>query len=284
MKKTNWTIQERAQTEINYRKFMKRVLNKYVPLLEKDLYYLLDRYIGNVKRIITSEIGQPEIKYKNKTEKIEPAVKLTLTKEQLWRLRKKVREELELLESEMASKSFPVFLEVANQESIYISNANKLPPLVLSDEPLFVKAIKNNIKLFAKSHTLSQAKWVYKQVKMGIDQGQSLNKIANNIEKRYNTRYVAKRIAHTETFRTSNMASRDTFFEAKIVNAIKWFTTDDELVCPICSELDGREVGREESFWKKGEKVGGVELNYEEGLTPPSHPNCRCWIQPVINK
>jgi hypothetical protein len=47
----------------------------------------------------------------------------------------------------------------------------------------------------------------------------------------------------------------------------RWFTNNDDRVCPICAPLNNTEIGIDESWI-----VDGVE--YEN---PPAHPNCRCW-------
>lgn len=54
--------------------------------------------------------------------------------------------------------------------------------------------------------------------------------------------------------------------EWKDVPVVKiWTTNNDFLVCPICEELDGKEVEIDEPFAK-------------DIFIPPAHPGCRCWI------
>jgi len=54
--------------------------------------------------------------------------------------------------------------------------------------------------------------------------------------------------------------------EWKDVPVIKiWTTNNDFLVCPLCRELDGKEVEIDEHFSK-------------DIFIPPAHPGCRCWI------
>jgi SPP1 gp7 family putative phage head morphogenesis protein len=54
--------------------------------------------------------------------------------------------------------------------------------------------------------------------------------------------------------------------EWKDVPVVKiWTTNQDFLVCPICRELDGKEVEIDEPFAK-------------DIFLPPAHPGCRCWI------
>lgn len=64
----------------------------------------------------------------------------------------------------------------------------------------------------------------------------------------------------TRIYATGNAAA----WEASgVVRAVTWRTTNDALVCPICGPLADTEV----DF---------------DGELPPAHPNCRCWISPVV--
>ena len=47
-----------------------------------------------------------------------------------------------------------------------------------------------------------------------------------------------------------------------------WFTNNDDLVCPVCGQLNGAEVGADDPF----KLADGTEVD-----DPPAHPNCRCW-------
>lgn len=48
-----------------------------------------------------------------------------------------------------------------------------------------------------------------------------------------------------------------------------WFTNADDRVCSICGPMDGQDVDLDGVFY------GGDGEKYTE---PPTHPNCRCWI------
>lgn len=64
----------------------------------------------------------------------------------------------------------------------------------------------------------------------------------------------------TRLYATGNAAAWEA---SSVVTAMEWRTAMDDLVCPICGPLADTEV------------AFGGEL-------PPAHPNCRCWVVPVV--
>lgn len=89
----------------------------------------------------------------------------------------------------------------------------------------------------------------------------------------------AKRIAITEATRVYAEGSKwawlgaatDLRYEQAFgILASRWQTARDDLVCPICAPLNGRQVLLNEEF----PVPGGI---------PPAHPGCRCWITPIKN-
>ena len=77
----------------------------------------------------------------------------------------------------------------------------------------------------------------------------------------------ASLIASTEVTRAFAEANRIAYDESGVVTAYQWQTAADERVCPICGPLHGKQA-------QKGQRFNG--------LFPPAHPNCRCWISPVV--
>lgn len=79
----------------------------------------------------------------------------------------------------------------------------------------------------------------------------------------------ASMIATTEITRAyaegNQQAGLDLQAEYPGVRVVKmWFTNNDDLVCPICGPLDGKQVE--------------LRAEFAPGLNnPPAHPNCRCW-------
>lgn len=76
----------------------------------------------------------------------------------------------------------------------------------------------------------------------------------------------AKMIAQTETTRVFAQANREAFESTGLVEEVVWQAANDELVCPICGELNGTHLG-----------VGDADS------FPPAHINCRCYVLPVVS-
>lgn len=77
----------------------------------------------------------------------------------------------------------------------------------------------------------------------------------------------AERIAVTEVTRVFAQGNQAAWESTGIVNSTVWMTAQDDLVCPICGELDGTHVG-----------IGDIDAS------PPAHVNCRCWLQPEVDE
>lgn len=75
----------------------------------------------------------------------------------------------------------------------------------------------------------------------------------------------AKMVAATEVTRLYAAGNRAAWAASGVVSGYRWQTARDERVCPICGPLHGEEYDQEDT----------------EHL-PPAHPNCRCWIVPVV--
>lgn len=71
--------------------------------------------------------------------------------------------------------------------------------------------------------------------------------------------------AVTEVTRLYAQGNAAAWEASDVVSGMTWKTANDELVCPICGPLADTDV----AF---GDDV------------PPAHPNCRCWIVPVVKK
>jgi SPP1 gp7 family putative phage head morphogenesis protein len=87
----------------------------------------------------------------------------------------------------------------------------------------------------------------------------------------------ARMIAVTETTRAYAEGNIAAWQDSGFVKGKRWMTTKDDIVCPICSPLDGMVVELDSNGFTTA--VDGF------GLTaPPAHVSCRCWLQPFVEE
>jgi SPP1 gp7 family putative phage head morphogenesis protein len=109
-----------------------------------------------------------------------------------------------------------------------------------------------------------------------VSSGKPLEDLVAEIEPMFGS-VRAELIATTEVTKAFAEGNLATWRESGVVSGKRWMTAEDELVCPICSPLDGMVVELDENGFTTEE--GGV------GLTaPPAHPNCRCYLQPFVEE
>jgi SPP1 gp7 family putative phage head morphogenesis protein len=92
-------------------------------------------------------------------------------------------------------------------------------------------------------------------------------KLAGNVAR-------ANAIAVTEVTRAYS-AGQQAAYVRNGVKRWKWLTGRDELVCPRCGPLNGKIVEIGQAF--------GVDAKGKEIIEPPFHPNCRCYVAPVVD-
>ena len=102
-----------------------------------------------------------------------------------------------------------------------------------------------------------------KAIQANIETGAPLRTLIKDIEPLFG-KARAKVIASTEVTRLYAEGNSEAYASAG-VEEVEWRTVNDALVDPICDALAGQRSS-----------VGG-------GETPPAHPNCRCWLAPVVS-
>ncbi len=113
-------------------------------------------------------------------------------------------------------------------------------------------------------------KFVTDEITAWMESGQPIGALIDSLAPMFGpTR--ADMIATTEVTRAYAEGNTATWKASGVVTARRWMTAEDELVCPICGDLDGEEAGFDEQF---GNEYDG----------PPAHPRCRCYIQPVVRE
>jgi len=145
---------------------------------------------------------------------------------------------------------------------------------ILADEATEA-ALADGISKMAKSYnetTLTQLQSVLTE-KLTQPGGTNLGELTNAVDGVYDfaDSRRAGLIAKTESFRAANSANRAAWAQSGVVKSLKWYTAEDDRVCPECQDLDGKVVSIDDTFFTD---------DYSDGSTPPLHPDCRCYIRP----
>lgn len=101
--------------------------------------------------------------------------------------------------------------------------------------------------------------------------------------------YRAERIGRTEVAYAQGFADIEAWQQSGVVTGKQWYTAMDEHVCPYCSDMDGKELDLETTFFDKGDThtvdtdKGSQTMNisYTNIDSPPLHNNCRCVLLPI---
>lgn len=138
----------------------------------------------------------------------------------------------------------------------------------------------------AKSYNTTTANLLTKTLNEGIDGGEDLTALTERVRQLYefSDRVRAERVAKTEAFYIANEGSREAYRQSGVVKSMRWYTAEDERVCPFCGPLDGKVIGVNEAFYQKGDVLEAegktLTLDYRTINVPPLHTSCRCFIRP----
>ncbi|WP_027725436.1 minor capsid protein [Tuberibacillus calidus] len=103
---------------------------------------------------------------------------------------------------------------------------------------------------------------------LGIQNGDSLDKIARAINKLFNVKaYQSLRLIRTESARVITQAQEKLYRDSGVTEKVKWLATLDAKTDSECRELDG--------------KIFDIDDPYKPKI--PKHPNCRCCYVPVLD-
>ncbi|MCG6796357.1 minor capsid protein [Geobacillus sp. YHL] len=102
---------------------------------------------------------------------------------------------------------------------------------------------------------------------LGIQQGESIDKIAKRIDKQFNSKaFQSKRLILTELSRVVSSAQEKIYRDSGIVQKVQWVATLEGNTCEQCARLDGKQF----------------DIDDQTKPSPPRHPNCRCCLIPII--
>jgi hypothetical protein len=121
---------------------------------------------------------------------------------------------------------------------------------------------------WARQHGDEVARRIYQTTEDGVgdavadfyEQSLNMGQLREKLGRWFSTRRAAT-IATTETTRAAVEGERELVRELGaqgIIMAEIWQTNNDELVCPQCGPRHNQQI--------------------MDGIYPPLHPNCRCWI------
>ncbi len=147
---------------------------------------------------------------------------------------------------------------------------------------------KNTIR-FSKDVNVKTNEALRKTLAEGIIAKESINKLTKRVENVFAQAkgYRAQRIARTETARTANFATVESYRQSGVVAGKQWLTAFDERTCEWCVPMNGKIVSLEEDFFKKGDVFvgrdgGKLPLDYTNVGYPPLHVNCRCTLVSIL--
>jgi SPP1 gp7 family putative phage head morphogenesis protein len=111
------------------------------------------------------------------------------------------------------------------------------------------------------------------EIRDGLVQGDSVREMTKRVNDVFDNAetYRAERIAQTEVSRAVHTGQKIAAVESGLVKGFKLLLSDD--ACPICQELDGKEIGLNDKF-NEGDDYDDSPL--------PVHPNCRCSMTELL--
>lgn len=127
-------------------------------------------------------------------------------------------------------------------------------------ENLLIRSVDNTTK-----------DWLAAMIKEGLDNQLTVSEMRDMIETEAKgmTKHRAETIARTEIANVMSQTELESYRRAGYKKK-RWRTSRDDRVCPICAPADNEEV-----------PVGSL---FSTGTdAPPAHPNCRCFIQAVLD-
>jgi HK97 family phage portal protein len=204
-----------------------------------------------------------------------------VTKTDLW----DTREEVQL----MVDAVSPILGSLLTEEAVTEYIAQGFPGTFNSNDVLIPKIVDLAAKRLAKSYNETTAKLITTQLNEGIQNGESLQQLVKRVNSvyEYSDMVRAKAVAHTESYYIANKGNQEAYRQSGVVKTQRWYTAEDEMVCPHCGPMDGRTIDVGSDYFKKGDVSVGADgsilkLNYRGIDVPPLHTNCRCFIRPDV--
>lgn len=167
---------------------------------------------------------------------------------------------------------------------IFFMQSDEVKKYLLKDGLKFLSAVND-----------TTADQIREALAEGVGLGESIPELKARIDSIYEDArgYRSERIARSEVLRATNFATDEAYKQSGVVEAKEWLTAHDERTCPWCQPFDGKTIGLDEAYAKKGDTLtatseSGTKIKLDIGVSnveyPPLHPNCRCTLIPVLKK
>ncbi|MCK4609432.1 MAG: phage portal protein [Gammaproteobacteria bacterium] len=264
-KSFDWDKIETALIEYNHKGFEARTLQK-----TKDLLALILKQNEQVEAEVMANLGKATSKA------VEDAVVLSVEDN---------AEELYI-----ASKDILLAIAVdegANAVSLVSNPAGNYN----AESKTLLKEIKRIFMLRAMSANKTTIKLLTSEIKEGIKAGESKKKLGKRVRGVFKgmTDYRSEALAQDVTFTSSNASMKSAYKQVGI-SEMRWYTAEDDSVCPYCKSQHARKVATDADFFAKGDKLEVVnekgkkqtlKFDFDSVGAPALHSNCRCYVLPV---
>jgi len=121
----------------------------------------------------------------------------------------------------------------------------------------------------------------------GLEEGKTVDELADAIEEKGFDQARARTIARTESSRAYVQGQVEAWKQTGMVTGKKWLVAPDP--CPFCEAIgqEDQTKGMSDSFYKVGDSITAADgsrfvVDFDNVTGPPLHPNCRCTIVPVL--
>jgi hypothetical protein len=93
-------------------------------------------------------------------------------------------------------------------------------------------------------------------------------------------------LAHTGAIWSYNEGAVQRY-QADGIAVVEWLTSEDDLRCEACAEMNGKRIETGDAFVASGDSFAGIKIpTGTRGFDvrhPPLHPNCRCTLIPIVD-
>jgi len=160
------------------------------------------------------------------------------------------------------------------------------------DQPDAVAEMRERALKFSNEVYQARDKDIQSSLTQAIEKGWSVDETTKAISDKVGEKSVkwqSERIARTEMAKSEHKGMIKLWKDTGIVKAKQWDAAND--ACPFCLDMHGKIVGLDEAFWTAEGPNQFVEFRgrtiemkheFDDVISPPLHPNCRCTLQPVL--